>query len=72
MTKRKDIIKRIAAEARKRGIDFVQANRKGGNHDIYLLDGLMIPLPRHSEIPEPTTRGIYRECEDKLGKDWWR
>lgn len=72
MTKRKDIIKRIKAEARKQGIDFVQASRKGGNHDIYLLDGLMIPLPRHGEIPEPTTRGIYRECEDKLGKDWWK
>ncbi|PLS30060.1 hypothetical protein Uis1B_2111 [Bifidobacterium margollesii] len=72
MTKRKDIIKRIRAEARKQGIDFTQAARKGGNHDIYLLDGLMIPPPRHNEIPEPTTRGIYRECEDKLGKDWWK
>lgn len=53
-------------------MEFVQARRKGGNHDVYLLDGMMIPLPRHNEIPELTTRGIYRECEAKLGKDWWR
>lgn len=33
---------------------------------------MMVPIPRHNEIPELTTRGIYRECEEKLGKDWWK
>jgi hypothetical protein len=54
------------------GVEFAQANRKGGNHDIWMLDGMMITIPRHNDIPERTTRDIYRECEPKLGKDWWK
>lgn len=71
MTKKKDIIKRIGRQAKTRGIEFTQAARKGGNHDIWMLDGMMVPIPRHNEIPELTTTKIYRECEEKLGKDWW-
>ena len=72
MANRKAIIKRISRQAKAIGVEFTQARRKGSNHDIYLLDGMMIPIPRHNEIPESTTRDIYRECEPKLGKDWWR
>ena len=72
MTKKKDIIKRLRKEAKAKGIEFAQASRHGGNHDIWLLDGLMLPIPRHSEIPDLTARGVYRECEEKLGKDWWK
>ena len=71
MTKKKDIIKRIRREAKAKGVDFEKAARPGSNHDIWMLDGIMVPIPRHNEIPELTTRGIYRECEEKLGKDWW-
>lgn len=72
VTKKKDIIKRLRKRARELGSPFEQAARKGGNHDIWILDGTMIPIPRHNEIPELTTTMIYRECEDKLGKDWWK
>jgi hypothetical protein len=72
MTNRKAIIRRIGKQAKANGLEFGQSARKGGNHDIYLLDGMMIPIPRHNDIPESTTRDIYRECEAKLGKDWWR
>ena len=72
MTKRRAIIKRIGKQAKANGLEFVQASRKGSNHDIYLLDGMIIPIPRHNDIPENTTHDIYRECEPKLGKEWWR
>lgn len=72
MTKKKDIIKHIERKAKTQGMKFIRAPRKGGNHDIWLLDGMMLPIPRHSEIPELTTIKIYRECEEKLGKDWWK
>ena len=32
----------------------------------------MVVVPRHREVSELTTQGIYRECEQKLGKGWWR
>ena len=72
MTKKNDIIKRLRKEAKAKGVEFARASRPGANHDIWMLDGMMVPIPRHNEIPEPTVRGIYRECEGKLGKDWWK
>ena len=70
MTKRKDIIKTVKAEAKIRGMSFDYSQR--GNHEILRVDGLVIPLPRHREIRENTTRRIYKELEAKFGKDWWR
>jgi hypothetical protein len=52
-------------------MDFTVA-REGGRHTVYSLDGLMIPIPRHREIGEGLTEAIYKECEPKLGKGWWR
>ena len=69
MTKKKAIIKRIKQEAQRQGLQFLKAHRKGGNHDVYLLDGLMIPIPR---LIETTTIQIYKECEEKLGEGWYR
>ena len=34
--------------------------------------GAMIPTPHHREIGERLTEQIYRECQDKLGRGWWR
>ena len=50
----------------------VELARQGANHEVYSLDGLMIPIPRHREVGEGLTEAIYRECQDKLGKGWWR
>ncbi|MFJ9387722.1 hypothetical protein ACIRON_02805 [Nocardioides sp. NPDC101246] len=71
MTKQRDIIKRIGREAARQGLTW-EFDRQGGNHEVWKLDGLMIPIARHREIPELTTRDIYRECEPKFGKDWWK
>lgn len=46
--------------------------REGAKHTIYLIDGVMIPIPRHSEIDRYTAEAIYKECEPILGKGWWR
>ena len=71
MTNRKDIIKCIRLAAKNKGIDFTLL-RQGGNHEVWDLDGVRIPIPRHSDIPEITAKDIYRECESKLGKGWNR
>ena len=71
VTKSRDIVKRIAKEARTKGLTF-DLEREGANHTVYRLDGVMIPIPRHREVNEMTTEGIYKECSEKLGKGWWR
>ncbi|MCI2264551.1 type II toxin-antitoxin system HicA family toxin [Sediminivirga luteola] len=71
MTKRRDIIRRIVEAAKKRGMSFALTH-EGGRHSIYKLDGLTIPIPRHREIGEGVTEAIYKQCEPKLGKGWWR
>jgi hypothetical protein len=71
MPKRAAVIKKIeeAAKARDMAFDF---RRRGGNHDIYDLDGLMIPIERHRELTNQYAERIYRECQPRLGKSWWR
>ncbi len=71
LSRPRDIVRRITAEAKRQGLDFV-LDREGANHTIYVLDGVIIPIPRHREVNERTTEGIYRECQEKLGKGWWR
>lgn len=71
MTQRREIIKRIKKTAKAQGMDFIE-RREGGKHTIYDLDGVMIPIPRHRDIPVNSTRDIYIEAEEKLGKGWWR
>ena len=72
MTKRKALIKQIRVEAKRQGVSFVKANRKGGRHEIWILGGAMIPIPRHTELAETTTNEIRKECSGELGKDWWK
>ena len=72
MTTRNDVLKKIAKAAKKAGIDWGFV-REGGNHSIYPLDGLIIPVGRHKgEIGNRYAETLYKECEAKPGKDWWR
>lgn len=71
MTKPRDIVKRIQREAKRQGLVF-ELEREGAKHTVYRLDGTTIPIPRHREIGEGLTEQIYRECQEKLGKGWWR
>lgn len=69
--KRKDVIRTISDAAKIRGLTWELA-RKGANHDIYTLVGLVIPIPRHRELGEQLAVTIFKQCEPKLGKRWWR
>jgi len=71
MTKRRDIIKFIASTAAAQGITFTVA-REGSRHTVYDLDGIRIPIARHSEIANQMAEVIYKEAAAKLGKDWWK
>lgn len=71
VTKRRDIVKAIRAEARRQGVNF-HAEREGANHTVYNLDGLMVPIARHNEIDNRMAEVIYKEAAAKLGKGWWK
>lgn len=71
MTKSRDIVPRIRKEAVRKKVEF-GLDREGANHTIYRLGDTIIPVPRHREVNEMTTEGIYKECETELGKGWWR
>jgi hypothetical protein len=69
--KRRDVIKKIGDTAKRRGLSW-ELDRNGANHDVYTLDGLVIPIPRHREIGEQLAVALFKECESKLGRRWWR
>lgn len=71
MTPPRVIVKRIRREAFRQGVGFVLV-REGANHTVYRLGDVMIPIPRHRDIGERLTEQIYRECQDVLGRGWWR
>ena len=71
MTRRKALLKQIAREAKKQGLEFGLL-RSGGSHDIYSLDGLHIAVKRHKEIEDEVADTIRQEFGEKLGRNWWK
>lgn len=72
MTTRRDVLKKITKAAKKADLSW-EFVREGGNHSVYKLDGKVIPIGRHKgEVGNRYAEMIYRECETKLGKDWWK
>jgi hypothetical protein len=69
--KRVVLLDLIAATAREHGVTFAFI-REGGDHEIWALDGLRIPIPRHREVGEMTTRRILRSLEPRFGRRWWQ
>ena len=47
--KRTEVVRSIKKAARVRGMDFVP-RRAGGNHTIYDLDGLSVPIPNGTTV----------------------
>lgn len=69
--KRADLIQEITEAAAGKGIDMALV-REGGKHSIYRCGTQNVSIPRHREINEYTARGIMRDLDDVLGKDWWK
>lgn len=71
MPKRTEIIKTVTKAANAAGMMF-EIKREGTNHTIYDLNGLTIAIGRHNEFGKRYAEMIYRQCEPKLGKGWWK
>ncbi|MET0233834.1 MAG: hypothetical protein ABW224_04270 [Kibdelosporangium sp.] len=69
--KRRDLVRKIAAAAKHQGVLW-RLDREGANHSVFVLDEVTIPIPRHRELGESLAVDIFKECQDVLGKGWWR
>lgn len=58
--KRRDLLRKIAKASKSQRIEWVK-DRNGANHDVYSLDGIMIPIPRHNEIGDLFALDIFKE-----------
>ncbi len=68
--KRRRLVGMIADRAGQLGVSWT-LRRNGANHDLYDLDGTMIPIPRHRTIAPPTARDILKQTQPTLGERWW-
>ena len=71
MTTRAHVLSTIQKEANRRGVTWTLV-REGGNHTIYALNGVIVPIARHNEFEARYTEMVYKECEPVFGKGWWR
>ncbi|QFG13465.1 HicA-like toxin [Gordonia phage Powerball] len=71
MTKRTDLVKTIAKAAKAAGVEW-EVEREGANHTIYRLGSQRIAVGRHTELGNRYAEMVYKECEQTLGKGWWR
>ncbi len=62
---------KIAGAAERAGLLW-EILRQGGNHTLYRLDGVTVPIARHNDLDEYYAVRVYKQCEAKLGKGWWR
>ncbi|WNM74164.1 HicA-like toxin [Mycobacterium Phage Nergal] len=70
MSQQSEIVAKIRKAAKAKGLTF-ESVRQGGNHEIYDLDGIMVPIGR-GKLDKYVTLKIFKQCEPKLGKGWWR
>jgi hypothetical protein len=62
--KKADLEKQIAKLAKANDADWIYAG--GTKHDKWLLNGVVIMIPRHREIGEMLARKILKDCEQAL------
>nr|WP_120492049.1 ribonuclease PH [Corynebacterium lactis] len=68
--KRTAVIKKLRAEAKRRGLEFEEIALT--RHDAYRVGNTTRTLGRHREIDDVTARKFFDQYAEELGKGWWR
>ncbi len=71
IVKRRDLVRRIAQRSAELDVSW-RLLRQGAGHEVFILDGQNVLIPRHRELNEITALAILKQCEAKLGTRWWR
>jgi len=68
--KRTAVLKKLKAEAKKRGLEFEIVELS--NHTGVVVGGTRSTLGRHTEVDEVTVGKFFDQYAEVLGKGWWR
>ena len=68
--KRRDVLRRVKAEAKRRGLDYREIELT--NHTGIIVVGTRSTLGRHAEIDDVTARKFFDQFAGEFGKGWWR
>ncbi|MCQ9331144.1 ribonuclease PH [Corynebacterium phoceense] len=68
--KRAAVIKKLKAEAKRRGLEFEEIALT--RHDAYRVGNTTRTLGRHREIDDVTAKKFFDQFAQELGKGWWR
>ncbi|MCQ9339978.1 ribonuclease PH [Corynebacterium phoceense] len=68
--KRAAVIKKLKAEAKRRGLEFAEIALT--RHDAYRVGNTTRTLGRHREIDDVTAKKFFDQFAQELGKGWWR
>jgi hypothetical protein len=65
--KKRDLEKELRKMAKENDCEFVIVG--GATHDTFRFNGLLIAIPRHSELNKYTAREILKDCRATLNND---
>ena len=68
--KRNAVIKKLKAEAKRRGLEFEEIALS--RHDAYRVGSTTRTLGRNREIDDVTVKKFFDQYAQELGKGWWR
>ena len=68
--KRRDLIRKLIRAAKLIDGSAIGIDTRGKQGKLLYKD-LRVPIPRHHEISDGTTRAIFQAFEGHFGKDWW-
>lgn len=68
--KRYAVIRKLRAEARRRGLEFEEIRLT--RHDAYRVGDTTRTLGRHNEIDDLAARKFFDQFQTELGKGRWR
>lgn len=58
--KRSELLRRMAAEAKRAGVD-LEFIREGGGHSIYRVNNHNLVVPRHAEVNERVAKSLIAD-----------
>lgn len=65
--KKRDLEQELRKMAKTNGCEFLIVG--GASHDTYRFNGLLIAIPRHTEINRFTARDILKDCRATLNNN---
>ena len=66
---RRKLLKILNNEANLKGFELRKV-REGGNHTIYEIGAIRVPIPMHRELNKNLVLQLVKELEPILGNEW--